>query len=183
MTKQLGDIIAHIKIIFLMFNLSGLNPKERINVQISRFLIDAIECNSHHLTQAINYFIRPFTSLNAIEQQSRTDSIKRMDAEYAALVTKQQEIKAMLSEQSTPTAEPTKKPQDERSPEFWDSKVREESLNYEKDVIPKRSWTVKVRTETKTPEKPSGLLSWFSRGGKRTRRKRVRKGTRKITFS
>ena len=104
-----------------------------------------------------------------------------MDAEHAALVTKQQEIKTMLGEQSTPTAEPTKTPQDER-PEFWDNKVREESLNYEKDVTPKRSWTVKVRTETKTPEKPGGLLSWFRRGGKRTRRKRV-KGTRKITFS
>lgn len=182
MTKQLGEIIAHVKTIFLMFNLSGLNPKERITLQISRFLIDAIECNSKYATQAIDMLISPFTSLNAIEQQSRRESIKRMDAEYAALGANQQKIVAMLGEQQpTPTAEPTKTPQeDERRPEFWDSKVREESLNYEKDVIPKRSWTVKVRSETKTPEKPGSLLSWFRRGGTR---RRVRKRTRKSHIS
>jgi hypothetical protein len=179
MTKQLPDIIAHVKTVLLMFNLSGLNPKERINIQISHFLIDAIECNSKYAVQAINMLISPFTSLNAIEQQSRRESIKRMDTEYAALTANQQKIVAMLGEQQPTPSEP-KKPQDERKPEFWDNKVREESLNYDKDVIPKRSWTVKVRSETKTPEKP-GWFSWGRRGGTRTRR-RIRKRTRKITF-
>jgi len=175
MTAQLGDIIAHLKTIFLMFNLSGFNAKERINVQISHFLIDAMECNSKYATQAINILIRPFTTLDTIEQQSRRESIKRMDAEYAALGTKQKKIEAMLVE--LPAYE-TEKPQpNETTTEFWDSKVHSERLQYEKDIIPKRSWTVKVSTETKPQEKSSGLLSWFRRGGKRTRKrvKRTRK--------
>lgn len=186
MSKQLGVIFANVQMIFLMFNLSELNPKERINIEISHFLIQAIEFSSKCATQAINIFISPITSLSAIDAQSRTESNKRMEveinAEYAALRKKEPPLVA------EPVSTPTEPPKDEKSPEFWDSKVSELKLSYEKDVPPKRSWTVKkVTTETTTPGKPglfSRLKSKVGLGGRRTRkRKRVRKRTRKNTFS
>ena len=158
-----------------MFNLSGLNPKERFNIQISNFLIEAMNSSSKYASQAIDIFISPVTSLSAIEKQSRVESIKKMDAEYAVLKANEKKIKAVLVEE--PVTEPIEPP-DERRPEFWDSKVRELTLQYNKDVTPKRSWTVKV-TEPKRPETP-GKPGWFSvlgRGGTR-KRKRVKR-TRK----
>ena len=190
MSKQLGVIFANVQMIFLMFNLSGLNPKERINIEISHFLIQAIEFSSKCAAQAIDIFISPITSLSAIEQQSRTESNNRIDKEkkeYEKIVAKQK-IKAPLDEE--PVSTPTEPPKDEKSPEFWDSKVSELKTSYEKDVPPKRSWTVKKvsteTTETTTPGKP-GVLSWVKKkvglGGRRTRKRKRVKRTRKTTFS
>jgi hypothetical protein len=185
MTKQLGIIFKNVQMIFLMFNLSGLNPKERINVEISHFLIQAIEFTSKYTARVIDLFISPITSLSAIEQSSRTVSNKTMDAEiraeYGEFVKKQQKIKSTLGEEPV-TSVPTEKPQDERTPEFWDSKVSELKLSYEKDVPPKRSWTVKKVTPETTPGNPgllSRLKSKVGLGGRGTRKKRVRKRTRK----
>lgn len=188
MSKQLGVIFANVQMIFLMFNLSGLNPKERINIEISHFLIQAIEFSSKCATQAINIFISPITSLSAIEQQSRTESNVKMKAEitseYAALRKKEPTLAA------EPVSTPTEPPKDEKSPEFWDSKVSELKTSYEKDVPPKRSWTIKkVSTETTTPGKPGLFGRLKSRiglgglGGRRTRKRKRVKRTRKNTFS